>query len=502
MIGRATSFLYLSISITSILNFIGLYFLTTNLGSTNYGNLLNLLSIVIIINGLSDLGFSTAHVKKISEGQELSDCISTFTWIKIVLTSFFVLIIVLGTLAYIVLYNKSVFDTDVVLLLLFAGYYVLYDLSMIATYTFNGRAEMVKSQMVSLMDPVVRVPLIILVLFLGLPIVYIGVAYFLTGVAILLAATYLLWSVDFQWRKPTLAKQYRQFALPIALTAFIAVAIDNLDKIFVKLGGGAQELGYYGIAKSVVGMLIGIGIAMTLILLPTFSELHTKGKSSQMSDMCWQTERYSIFLFLPLVVYISVLSSPIIVFIFHSEYSNAGPILTLLVISAFVNLVNLPRMNQLYAMNRSDLAAKSTVISFAVFILLLLALTPTNVLGIRTAGLLGVGAAIAAIAQSLVFFMLTRYFVAKMSGERNNPRLFLYIGIGVIGGIVFGLIRYIVPLEGISLLVVLLPVSYLLTLGLLMVLKQFSRDDLRTILDLINIRKMWHYISKESRNGK
>ncbi len=241
MIGRATSFLYLSISITSVLNFIGMYFLTTQLGSTNYGNLLNLLSIVIIVNGLSDLGFSTAHVKKISEGRDLSDCISTFTWIKVILTSIFVVIIVVGTAAYVVLSNTSIWNPEVVLLLLFAGYYVLYDLSMIATYTFNGKAEMVKSQMISLMDPVVRVPLIILVLFLGLPIVYIGAAYLLTGVAILLAAVYLLTSQEFQWRKPILSEQYRQFALPIALTAFIAVAIDNLDKIFVNLGGGGKN---------------------------------------------------------------------------------------------------------------------------------------------------------------------------------------------------------------------------------------------------------------------
>ncbi len=241
---------------------------------------------------------------------------------------------------------------------------------------------------------------------------------------------------------------------------------------------------------------------MTLILLPTFSAFHTKGKNSMMSEMCWQTERYSIFLFLPLVVYISVLSTPIIVFIFHAEFSKAGPILALLVCSAFVNLINLPRMNQLYAMNRSDLAAKSTVISFLVFLLFLITLTPKDVLGVPTVGLLGIGAALAAISQSLVFFLLTRYFVAKTSGTKNNPRLYLYIGIGIIGGIAFGLVRYILPLDGLPLLVVLLPVSYLLTLGLMTALKLLGRDDLRTILDLINVKKMWQYISKESRGGK
>jgi len=63
-----------------------------------------------LFNFIADLGFSSAHVKRISEGKDLGECIGTFATIKILLTVIMVALVIGGIAIwkYVLYKNKSV----------------------------------------------------------------------------------------------------------------------------------------------------------------------------------------------------------------------------------------------------------------------------------------------------------------------------------------------------------------------------------------------------------
>jgi O-antigen/teichoic acid export membrane protein len=51
------------------------------------------MAFLALFNIIADLGFSHAHVKRVSEGKDLGTCISTFASIKVILTGLMVLLV-------------------------------------------------------------------------------------------------------------------------------------------------------------------------------------------------------------------------------------------------------------------------------------------------------------------------------------------------------------------------------------------------------------------------
>ena len=64
--------------------------MTNYLGKDVYGNIAWVLATIGTLNTVSDLGFGSAHVKRVSEGQDENDCFSTYFVIKSSLTAFMV----------------------------------------------------------------------------------------------------------------------------------------------------------------------------------------------------------------------------------------------------------------------------------------------------------------------------------------------------------------------------------------------------------------------------
>ncbi len=81
--------------IVSALSFVGVFFMTRYLGTGDYGTLSWVLALVLSLNAVSDLGFTNAHIKRISEGRDINDCVSTYAAIELILTGAMVVITVM-----------------------------------------------------------------------------------------------------------------------------------------------------------------------------------------------------------------------------------------------------------------------------------------------------------------------------------------------------------------------------------------------------------------------
>jgi O-antigen/teichoic acid export membrane protein len=116
--------------------------------------------------------------------------------------------------------------------MLFMLYYVMYDIAYIVTTTFNAKMETTKAQVIVLIDPFIRIPLIIFVSLNQLP-NDLAYAYVFAAMGVMLTSLFLIKRSKIKWKKPTLFRSYLKFALPLSLISIAGAVINNLDKILI-----------------------------------------------------------------------------------------------------------------------------------------------------------------------------------------------------------------------------------------------------------------------------
>jgi O-antigen/teichoic acid export membrane protein len=148
MIGRKSLLIVISSLLSSVIAFFGILAITNYLGKDVYGDLAWVLATIGTLNIIADLGFDSAHIKRLSEGNDEADCFSTYLVIKVVLT----MIMVTFTLTALVLWNNvlggNMSPATWNLVILFVLYFALYDMANIVIFTFNAKMQTTKSQLI------------------------------------------------------------------------------------------------------------------------------------------------------------------------------------------------------------------------------------------------------------------------------------------------------------------------------------------------------------------
>ena len=117
-------------------------FAPTAVGVIGFG-----MAFIGLFNFIADLGFSSAHVKRISEGKDLGKCIGTYATIKILLTVIMAALVIGGISIWKYALHKEFFDaTRETVIYVFLLYYLFSNLSLIALQTFVGRQEVAKRE--------------------------------------------------------------------------------------------------------------------------------------------------------------------------------------------------------------------------------------------------------------------------------------------------------------------------------------------------------------------
>ena len=191
MIGRKSLLIVISTLVSSILAFVGLLAMTNYLGTDAYGTISWVLATLTTLNVVSDLGFGSAHIKRLSEGQDQNDCVSTYIVFKIILIAFMVFFVLTVLLVWNNLLGGSISPATWNLTILFVLYFVMYDLSSIAVNTFTAKMETTKTQLVALIDPFIRVPLVVLISVNRLP-SDLAYGYVFAAMGVMLLSLFLL----------------------------------------------------------------------------------------------------------------------------------------------------------------------------------------------------------------------------------------------------------------------------------------------------------------------
>ena len=497
MIGRKSFLIVLSRFGSAGLAFIGLFFMTRYLGADVYGSVSWTIAFVATFNSLADLGFGAAHVKRISEGGDLDECVSTYAFVKVVLTAIMVVTVLLSILIWGVVSGKWYSSTTFEVILLFILYFVFYDIAGIATATFDARVETARTQISLFFDPLIRIPLIVFVSINRLSAVHLAYAFVLGGMGVVIISLLLLSKYRIRFRKPTLFRSYLKFAFPIAIVSVMGAISANADKLLIGFFWSDPDVGYYSASQSFLSLFAVIGAAVSTLTFPTFSKLHSEGRMDQVREKTRLAERYISILAMPIATFILLFPNEIAVIMFGGTFEAAAGPLRFLSISMMLGLLNGVYSSQINAVNRPDISAKLTLLSLTVNISLLVIFIPVSVLGINLLGLAETGAAIANMLGIAALFVATRFVVMRLTGTKSNPRILLHIVAAAITGLLLvsisniWLITHWYDLIGYGL------ISAGVFAFLLYLMKEITFTDIKFFASVINPKEMKDYISSE-----
>ncbi|RLI59380.1 MAG: flippase, partial [Candidatus Asgardarchaeum californiense] len=428
------------------------------------------MAFLAIFNIIGNLGFNSAHVKRVSEGKDLGICIGTYIAIKIILIGLMLTVIFAAIFIWKNFFHGGFTDaTTESVISVFIVYYIFLNLSHIATFTFQGRREIAKRQVTGIFENITKVSLEILVAIAGVSIL--GVAsispavnwpsflqplrQFIAVHAIgSLAMTYVfgimttffvgIWFLrKYPIKKPSfeMGKSYFSFALPIMLMSVISVISVNIDKIMIGYFWTSVEVGYYFTVQQVLEIIIILSTAVSIVLFPTLSEYHSTKNFEKIKQTTHLAERYISMVLIPPIVVIIVFVNPVINIMLSSAFLPAASVLITLTIFAFISGIRMPYFSLISGINRPGVAAK---IGFTICVTNI----TLNYLFIPKWGLLSsfgingpTGAAVATVLSSLVGFFGLRLAAKKLTGikllQSHTPR-------HIIAGAIMGLCLYFV----------------------------------------------------------
>jgi O-antigen/teichoic acid export membrane protein len=502
MLARKSTLIMATNIIEAILAYVALFFIARYMGPEDYGIIGFAIGFVGLFALLCNLGFNEAHVKRISEGKDLGKCIGTFAAIKVGLVGLMSIAAISAVFFWKFVLNRG-FESNnhEIAIFIIIGYFILERISTIFKSTYVAETKIAKAHIPIFVATVFRTGAIIFVAISGFGPIELALAYIFGHVFLFI--TNLLLFRNYTVKKPSKAyfNDYLAFAMPLIIVSASSTIMTNIDKVLIQLFWSAEEVGYYFASFRICGFIVLAGTSIGQILFPTISDYHSKKKFSRIKEIIFQSERYISLITFPMVFGISVLAEPSINILLSGSFNPAIPVFMILPFFALINALTIP-YNSIFLGTNNPKLARNMILIMAFFnVLLNLILIPKDIqiLGIKLFGLGATGAAIATVTSYTIGLIYCRIVAWKLVKIKFNSRILLHLFAASIMGIILYLIH---KNEVISILrwYDLLGVGLLglgIYIGILVILKEFTKKDLKFLFDTLNLKKMWKYIVKE-----
>ncbi len=498
-VARKSTFIFAAKLAVTVFSWAGFLFIARFMGVEAVGTLGFALGFVGIFLQ-TEFGFGPAHNKMISEGRDVGECIGAYAYIKAILMTLMITIILLGIFVWESVLGHGYEDpmvTDIIYVILL--YYILFSLSKLPIQTFGGLRKSVKQQVPELIGTIARAPLVIYASMAALGVIALAWSYVVTGLLMCFIGFFYLFRLNVKIKKPSksLLKSYVAFTAPITVYAVFSAVSLNIDKVVVQFFWNATETGYfYGMQRVIISMTI-ISASLIPIFFPSISHFHAKKNTRRVKYLLLKAERYLSLILVPMAMVIIVLAAPIIHILVGDEFLPAAMVLCILSLYALFLSLNMPHIHTLYGCGSSRNGAKVGISIALSNTILLFLLVPREFLGIQLMGLGAEGAAIASLFSVLLGFILSRHYTRKLLKLRFNARMVKHWVAGMAVGLLLLELNKYIPAERWYELGIVGLLGLLCYLGILAVWKEFSKKDLVFFLDLLNLRKLKSYVVGE-----
>jgi len=500
MIARKAVLIIFTQILNGLLGYIGLKYIAIYMQPWEYGIIGFAYGFVALFSIFGKLGFNQAHIKKISEGKDLSTCIGTFSIIKITLALFLAVLTISSIFAWKYLLGQGFESTlHEQAIYVMIAYFVLFTLTQIMIFTFKAKKEIAKVQLPLLIYNLTRLISIIIVASYGLGVLALAYTY-LFGEIFHFAFAFLLFK-KYPIKKPSfdLFKDYSNYAIPMAVVTASAIIMTSIDKILIQLFWSATQVGEYFAVYNLSHFIILFITAISTLLLPTISEHHIVNNMKKIKSLVLQSERYLSMILFPIVFLTIALAYPIIHILLTDKYLPALPVLIILPLFLIFEALSRPYATKFEGLNMPNLSRNRILLMVLINVILNLILIPKDIqsLGLKLAGLGAEGAAIATVISYAIGLIYVRTMAWKVSKIKGNICIISHFIAALISGMV---VYYISSIALIGRWYELLLLSFfgmVIYFVILFVLREFKKEDFNLFLDTFNIKKMLQYIKFE-----
>ncbi len=480
--------------LSSALSFVSLMVMTRYVGE-QYGIMMWGWAFTAMFNAFSDLGFNASNLRYLSKRDENHNAyFSTFVVIKISLS---LIVAAMSSVSVYLSYSNGSMDAESIrVCAVFVVYYLVYNIQTALTVSFDGRMENGKSSLILAIEYLVRSVILIVLAVMCVDPSTLSSAY-LAGIAVsMVASLVMLRHTGLRLVRPVFVRRYATFAAPLAFSIMAIAIIEYLDKVLIGFYHGSMEVGYYTAAAGVMGAFTVLGTSLNNVLLPHLSK-ESGNDHRGTENTLWMTEKYITMLVLPILVFLLVLGRPIAVVLFGNDYAGSGDVLSIQSIHIYVFIFTGLMAQVLYSIDRSAVYMKASFVFVAMSLIGFVTLIPDSFMGMRMAGLGGVGAAAALASAYTVFAVILVYMVRKELGYTLCPGFWKIFVAGAAGGIFLILMDTAFGIEGLLMLAISGILSEGVFMGALWALKGLNRQDMEFIRTALNLRSMKDSLTEE-----
>lgn len=506
MLGRKSLLLVVQNLITGLIGYIGLLYVIRYAGLEPYGELQFSLSFLGLFSFILDLGFSTANIKRISEGMDFDAAITTYFIIKVILALIFVALVIFS-IEFWEIFLGGHFQTpyeeyDFFILI---PYYVLQSFVIYYQSIFNALTKAAIISIPRVVEAVSRNMLYIITSY------YIARSLVLKNeysmiMALIMVITYsvyvlmfMYYARDWNFKRPRKEdfRKYYKFAMPVSISVILGAISANINNVIIQYFWGPYYVGAYSGIIAIVAFVNSTAGSLVAFLYPAMSSLHANNKKMEYSDLILSSEKYISMAILPIIIFMIVFSEQV-VNLWSKELIAFSSILIVLSIMAFINSINSPFSTHFNATGNPKFLMYMSIISSAIIVLLDLVLVPRRFLNVNLLGLSAFGAAISNFVSSLVIMAIIRIYIYREEKFLGNKNVLYQIGIAAATGLIIFYLKSLgfQTYSWWSLLIWLI-VTYALFYAISVLLKVIKKEDINYILDIMHPAKMVRYIKEE-----
>jgi O-antigen/teichoic acid export membrane protein len=484
--GRRVTTIIAAQGIGAVLSALAVLIITRSIGMEGYGTVKLAISFAALFSFIPNLGLFNAHIKRVSEGRDLGDCMGTLAVMEIPL------IILLVVVLLFTIRSPAAPPVAKPVLYIAVGYQAILSIRSAVWSTFIARRESAKEQLSFLIDPVLRVSLVVLLAF------FLGggngeelmVVYLLGILGSLIFALYGLRGISIHLRiNRDFIRSYWNFAKHLIPLTIISVIAVNLDKVLIGVYQAELQVGQYSTAQMITALINQIPLAFGVLLFPTISSSFSQGGKEEIRSITRFMGRYLSMIVLPAVVYLVVFGESVLGL--FSGAQGAYVALIILALYAFIYALGVPYTNLLLGIDRPDVNSRILITGHIITMGLGIVLIPIRGM---------VGGALALLIAYLLVFLLAAFASKRLVGA----------GIGLMGkSVLYHL------LAGGATALLMLPISLhlstnrwfhvvglaFLVLGvyfaILFLLGEFKKDDFNFFKESLNPANLMGYIRDE-----
>lgn len=493
MLARKVFLQFFSDNLVNLLGFISTFCIARFMGPTILGTVGYSLSLLSVLSIFSDLGYSQAHIKRVSEGGDLNGKIGTFLLVRILLA----LIFSVTAILYLLFTGQSMSESDKIIYISFFVFYLASNIVTLASATFQGLSKTSLNNIPIILGRLSKTVSVIIIILLSLSAYWIGVSYVIDSLVVLIISMIFLYRITKEIKPNTkYLRNYTKFALPIAGISIISYLIGNADKLIIKEFWTAKEVGLYFGIQSLMALPQSISNALMTLLFPKFSELSKGNDIESLNLHLKEALRYLSLITIPVVLILLFYNNEIPLIFFGKQFSESSGIV--IVASFTVLVINLtrPYSNLLFALEKGKYILLIGFVNLLVLLISDLILIPKEILNIHLFGLKGTGAALGIFNMWFINSLLTIYLVNKYSKIIFYEFIPKIIVVSLLSLVVLGIIKIVFPvgLLGIALGIVTFVLLYSL---LTYITGLVNKTDIKYFKDIISPIKMGKYIKEE-----